>query len=1103
MRFGVLGPVTVQHDSQDHNREHGRRAAVRPAGIPGVVLAVLLLRANQAVSRERLAQAVWGEDAPVAVAAGLRNHVLRLRRQLGPEAGARVRTTAGGYLVEVHPGELDEQVFLDECRRGRQALRAGAADEAVRILSRALDLWHGEPFANLPDDPDAEAQVRRLHEVRLLALEGRVEAGLQLGRHSELIAELQSLTTAHPLREVLHGQLMLALYRSGRQAEALEAFGALRRTLVGELGLEPAPEVRGLHRRILTADPGLTPPAPAPQAGPDRPPVPDGIGPRSQLPSDTRAFTGREQELEGVLALAREVATGRGSGALEMCAIDGMGGIGKTALAVHAAHLLRTHFPDGQLFVDLRGHTSGIDPLTAADALDWLLRSLGTPPQLIPEDPDERAALYRDRLADTRTLIVLDNAASTAQVRPLLPASSGCLVLVTSRRRLTGLDDAHNLALDVLSQADAVELLHAVAGPDRIPPGHPAAEELIQLCGRMPLAIRITAARLRHHPTQRLEDAVDRLRDEHARLDYLQDEDRDLTAIFESSYRTLPSAEQRLFGLLGLIPGPDLDAYAAAALTDTTHRIAERLIESLLDHNLLTMHTPGRYRLHDLLRLYARDLDTSPHDQQTARTRLFDYYQQAAEAADRRLSRYTRPGGRPTVTAPAGTIPPMPDYTAALAWTRSERDNLIAAMTYAADRGQYARVIALHAAMGGLLRMEWSRALVVSLQRTAIAAARRNGDRLAEANAVHGLGRLDLITGKRSLASASLNQALDLYRELGNRFGEANTLHDLARSNHMAGSFAISTALQKQALALYRELGDVLGEANTLHDLGRTHLLTGDISTATAALERSLKLFRDVGHVEGQAIALWTLGRLRCATGDYPGAADLLEQALTISVTTGNSLCRANTIGDLGRVRYAIGDYAAATTLQEQALAAQRDLGSRPNAAYCLWDLGRIRHATGDHAVAAELLQQALAVFREVGMRQGEANVLHSLGRARQALGGIEEAAELYRQALAIFRQLGDRQGETETLNSTGALAAEAKDPATGLDLHRRALRLAREISSPLDEAHALRGIARCLALTGGHADADALTTLDQAVAIYRRIGAAEAASWPDRSPAT
>ncbi|MFC1415970.1 AfsR/SARP family transcriptional regulator [Streptacidiphilus cavernicola] len=597
--------------------------------------------------------------------------MLRLRRQLGREAGARIRTVAPGYRVDVLDGELDEAEFLLGCRTGHSLLARGDHQGASRALAAALALWRGDPLTDLPQTADVLVRVRQLLETRLTAWQDRIAADLSLGRHQELVPELRGLAGAHPLREALHGQLMLALYRSGRQAEALEAFQALRRTLVDELGVEPSGPLRHLHSRILGSDPALGPdPVPRPDSGqgggaegaePEaHAPVtiPDGAdavaaasGPRNsgsgvrQLPADTRAFTGRSGELLTLLALAEQADAagadgpdGPDVGTVVVSAIDGMGGVGKTALVVHAAHRLAERFPDGQLFLDLHGHTPGRAPLTSAEALGRLLRSLGADPRSIPGEPGERAAFYRDRLAGTRTLILLDNAASTAQVRPLLPGAPGSLVLITSRRRLAGLDDADPLHLDPLSRAEARALLHTVAGTERLPVGNPATEEIISLCGCLPQALRIIAARLRHHPVLRPEELAALLRDEKARLDHLSDGERSLVVDFDCSYSALPAAEQLLFRRLSLVPGADFDGCAAAALlgpaaTGREPADAERLLESLLDRNLLVQQAPGRYRFHDLVQLYARGVAAGAGaggpeawEHEAARERLLDYY---------------------------------------------------------------------------------------------------------------------------------------------------------------------------------------------------------------------------------------------------------------------------------------------------------------------------------------------------------------------------------------------------------------------------------------------------------------------------------------------
>jgi DNA-binding SARP family transcriptional activator len=603
LRFGLLGTLEVRH--------HG---AVLPVTAPRqrTLLAAMLCRANRVVSVDELVDTVWDGSPPAAAADTLRSYVMRLRRALGGEGGDRIQVVSPGYLIRVRPGELDSEAFLALCATGREALQTGAWRTACAELTAALGLWRGPALTDVPGLQTQHAPIQQLIEARLQALQGRIEADLQLGRHHEVIGELRALTMDHPLREAFHRQLMLALHRAERRAEALDVFQGLRSTLAEELGVAPSPSVRDLHRRILGTDPQPASAAPSPDAAVHAAPAIRG-GTRHQLPADTGAFTGRDREVHQLLALARETAHGPAAGRVTVCAIDGMPGVGKSALALHAGHRLREQFPDGQLFIDLRGHAPGIGPLATGEALDWLLRSLGVPPQSVPQDTAERAALYRDRLAGTRTLIVLDNAAGTAQVRPLLPGAPGCLVLVTGRRRLTGLDDAHVLALDALSEPEAIALLLTAAGPGRIPRSHPSLAELTALCGRLPLTVRIIAARLRHHRALRVEDVVDRLRDEQHRLALLQDEDRSLTAAFDLSYRHLADEEQRMFRCLGRMPGPDVDTRSAAGLSGNDHRTTERLLEALLDHNLLVQHAPGRYRLPDLLRLYAGALP-SPGD---------------------------------------------------------------------------------------------------------------------------------------------------------------------------------------------------------------------------------------------------------------------------------------------------------------------------------------------------------------------------------------------------------------------------------------------------------------------------------------------------------
>ncbi|MBV2151259.1 tetratricopeptide repeat protein [Kitasatospora sp. SUK 42] len=856
--------------------------------------------------------------------------------------------------------------------------------------------------------------------------------------------------------------------RSGVSAHSISVLEAGRRRprlssvtrLADALELEPNGRTRliaAAHGRAAPAAPTVSAVSAVSPASAGPPPArPLGSGSICQLPSDTRLFTGRSQELDQLLALAERAPEGSDAGMVVISAIDGMGGVGKSALAIRAAHRVRAGFPDGQLFIDLHGHTPGTPPLGVGEALDWLLRSLGVPPRQIPQDVGQRAAFYRDRLADTRTLIVLDNAASTAQVRPLLPGTPGSLVLITSRKRLIGLDDAQILRLDVLPDAEAVALLHAGAGPGRIPADHPRIAELVALCGRLPLAIRITAARLRHSRTLRVEDLVEELRDEVRRLDNLADEDRNLTAVFETSYATLPPDEQLLFRRLGRVPGSDVDAHAAAGLMGTDHRTAERLLESLLDHHLLIQHTPGRYQFHDLLGLYARTLrgdgsgdGTAGAGDDEALERILDYYQHTSQLADRRLARRTPPRA-PLVPATPASAPELPDRTTALAWLRAERDNLLAVTAHAAARDQPARAIALTAALAAYLLLDGPWTQAAALHEAAAAAAHDTADRLGEAGALRDLGRVRHATGDYQASAELYGRALTIYHDLANRPGEAGTLHELGRVKVLTGDYLAAADLHERALAIFTDLGDRLGEAHALCDLGRARHSTGDSPAAISLMERVLAIYRDLGDRRGEAGALH----------------------------------------DLGYVLHDIGDARAAADLHERSLVIYQAIGSRQGEANALWNLGRARHETGDFAAAADLHERALGIYRALGSRQGEADALHGLGRARHRTGDVPAAADLYEHALAIHRSVGSRPGEAELLSSMGALAADTSGPDEALRLYQAAIRLARQIHSPLLEARALEGAARCTPDR-----ATALTNLRQALATYRRIGAPDASA--------
>jgi DNA-binding SARP family transcriptional activator/tetratricopeptide (TPR) repeat protein len=989
MQFAVLGPLRVTGGS-------GEPIPVSAARLR-VLLAVLLWRANQPVPLDELAEMVWDGTPPAGTAGAVRALVLRLRRVLGQPVGARLVTCAPGYVIELSGDELDASRFEALSSDAGAAIRAGRWAEAAQTAAAALRLWRGTPLADVPSRRLRDAWLPRLEQARVQVLEWRFEADLREGCHERLIPELREVTGSHPLRERFHAQLMLALAGAGRQAEALAAYQEARRVLVSELGVEPGPELREAHERILAGDIALAASAPA---GP-RPVIP------RQLPAGVRSFTGRRAELDVLNCLAEQAQQAAGAGGtVVISAVDGMAGVGKTALAVHAAHLLASRFPDGQVFIDLHGYAQGYHPRTSADALDWLLRALSVPAQRIPQDVEERAALYRQRLAGMRTLIVLDNAASEPQVRPLLPGRSGCLVLITSRRRLKGLDDAHILSLDVLPPADAIALLRAVAGPERIAAGDPVLAEIAGLCGHLPLALRIAAALLRHRPAWTPEHLARLLRDQRQRIGTLSDGERDLGAVFDTSYSSLTTAMQKLFRSLGLVPGPDVDAHAAAALADIGPAAATRLLEGLNDHNLLIQQAPGRYRLHDLIRLHARALaegDPIP-DRDDALGRLLDYYQHTAARADALIARRPRP--MPAGAAPAHA-PALPDPETARAWLRTERPNLIAALHCAASHDRHQQhLIALTAGLDTLLSTDGPWPQAIALHTAAATAAHSLGDHSGQADALMRLGNVRGFTGDFPGAIRDLELALRLYRELGNRLGQTDALTRLGDVRILTGDFPGAARDLREALRLSRDLGERLGQAHVLIRLGKVRRLTGDFPGAVGDLEQALHVYQDLGYQLGRATALSRLGDVRILTGDFLSAARDQEQALELYRDLGNQLGQGSALALLGRVRFSVGDSPGAVRYLEAALDLFRRIGARGNEAWALNHYAAVIIATGDHAHAQAIYQDALQLARETGQPDDEALALEGIGECHLHADDTEAGIAHLNQALEIFRRL-------------------------------------------------------------------------------------------------
>ncbi len=647
------------------------------------------------------------------------------------------------------------------------------------------------------------------------------------------------------------------------------------------------------------------------------------------LPRDIASFTGRRQELQELVNATAGAA--QSGGVVSIHAIGGMAGVGKTAFAVHAAHQLAPRFPGGQIFLLLHGHTPGQQPVDPGDALASLLLTAGVPVGQIPVGVEERMALWRARVAGQQLLLVLDDAASSEQVLPLLPGVGGSLVLVTSRRHLSALEDATAVSLDTLPAEEAAALLIRLAGSAGLSPADPAVAEITRLCGYLPLAIGMVARQLHHHPAWTAAGRAAELAAAQDRLELMATENLSVAAAFNLSYTDLTGDQQRLFRRLGLHPGADIDGYAAAALDDADLPAARRGLEALYDHYLLTEPAAGRYRMHDLIREHARALAERldpDRDRDGATTRLLDYYQHAAARADALITRQTRPAPAAADGAVPAAVPALAGREQALDWARAERASLLACLDHATGTGQHARVIALTAALAGLLRRDGPWAEAITRHTAAVQAARYLGDRLGEANALTDLGDVRRQTSDYPAAAQVLDQALDIYRDLGDRLGQANALSDLGTVRRQTSDYPAAAQAQEQALDIYRDLGNRLGQANVLLFVGGVLRMTGEYPAAAQALEQALDIYRDIGDRGGEAEALNDRGTLHRVSGDLAQADGCYQQALELARAVACSWDEARALAGLGRCALAAGRAAQAQVLLRQALEIFRRIGA-------------------------------------------------------------------------------------------------------------------------------------------------------------------------------
>ncbi|OXM51705.1 AfsR/SARP family transcriptional regulator [Amycolatopsis alba] len=952
-----------------------------------LVLAVLLLEAGRPVPRDRIIDLLWPEEPPASARNTVQALVSRLRAVFRGADGPEIVSEGTRYLLKVDPSQVDLHRFTALTAQAREA----DDETAVELLDEALGLWRGEALSDVVSGEVAQRLRGGMHEERWTALEDRAEVQLRLGRGRQVLAELTELVAAHPLRQRFVGQLMLALHREGRTDDALEAFRALRGRLGTELGLDPSPELRRLEAAILAADPALEPTTAATRPEPVRP---------AQLPHDVRGFAGRASELERL-----DEATRHASEGTDIWVISGTAGVGKTALAVRWAHRVRDAFPDGQLYLDLRGFDPDHEPLTPAVALTQLLQALGTAPKAIPPDIDTRAALLRSLLADSRVLLVLDNVRDTGQVLPLLPPSG--TVLVTSRQRLGDLiarTGARALPLSVLPAEDARHLLEAVLGSETVAAEAVAAAELARLCGHLPLALRIAAANLGASGEPEIAELARELAggDPLAELTVDGAEESAVTTAFGVSYRALPEEHRLLFRRLALVPGQTFTAPAAQALTGAPHSKANQQLKALAAAHLVERYTPGRYRFHDLLRSFAAGrtwAEDTKSERDIAERRLFANYLTTADAAGRVLiPHFLRLPREEPEERPFG------DTEEALAWLDAEWPNLAAAVEHSAEHGPPEFSWHLADALRAFFHQRGHHAEWIDTASTALKAARRSGAGQAQA-AMH-----------LSIALACVNSG---------RYDEAR--------EHL------TSALRGDLLD-----GWDAGRAAVLNNLSAVHQRLGDPQEAIRCGLESLRLCEEL-NLPGISMALANLGFPYWQTGQLDEALANFTRALTVAEQDGARFSVAVLLVDLGNVHRDLGLPDDAYDFYTRALAANRELGYTYGEATALSGRAVLesRRDPGEQNRADAL--EAVELTRKIGDRGTEAWTLVGLGEVCLRLGLPEEAAEQHRLALSIARttsffwcEAAARTGLAETLRTLGKLTEARTHGELALELAAR-----------------------------------------------------------------
>ena len=930
---------------------------------PRLLLAALALQPNVVVSTDVLVEVLWPDSAPRSAAANIRTYVHSLRRrfaEIDPDLGERISSRASGYLLTASPDELDHLAFAAFAGEAQEALDRGETEGALKLLDRADALWRGEVLEGLPHDHSWGATVARLAELRLSVQEQRLRARIDLGRCGEAVAELRGLVTEHPLREELWGQLIVALRAAGRTTDAIEAYESAERVLRDELDAEPGARLREL-RATLVPESVLAP-------------RPADVAPVCQLPLDLPDFTGRDDVIREVVTLMRERAD---SGTPAVIVLSGAPGVGKSAVAVRVAHAVRDEFPDGQLHIDLAGTSSS--PRAPMGVLAELLHALGIPDAGLPREPAERSALLRSRLAGRRMCIVLDDAGSAAQVRPLLPGAGACAVLVTSRIRLPGLAGAKAVDVDLLPEAEGARLLEGIVGAERVAAEPESAAAILHQCGHLPLAIRVAGAKLTHRPGWTLRLLADRLRDEHRRLDELRVGDLAVRASVTLSYDLLPMSAATAFRGLGLLGPVQFPGWAVAAVLG--RREAEEVLDVLVDGHLVELvgsDSAGqpRYRLHDLLRVYAVEL---AEQSDAAKTRaglrrvLEGYLALSLEAARRMPLHFFGMYCDEELPRPAVPAHALPDDP--VAWFTAERHTSVAAVSLAAEQGFDDLAWQLASALTPYFDLRGHQDDWHSTHLIALAAARRTGSLRGEA-----------------IVQRNLGQYL-LYQD----------------------EYAGSRVAFEESRALFERVGDAQGVGIALTGLATILRIEGEDDLALDHCHEALKLFAEEDDPHGEAVARLGAGAVWMSRGCYAAAKRWFTDALELSAAIGDRHREAHAFKRLGLLFQHQGNLTAAREHVDRAIAIFTDLGDDHCVGYANQNLGELCLHSGDFAHAQLLLVNSLSVHRRNGDRRSEAEVSQLLGELHRALAQPERSRDYSERALAIWRELSARPQEPLT----------------------------------------------------------------------------------------